>query len=475
MAIRKHSFFINGEWIEGTDYFDLHSPYSNEKVAEIPVASEEDTKKAIDSAEAAGRSMSQLTLLERAEILGRVAEIFREKFEECAQTLTLENAKPISAARQEIERTIETYRFASDEAKKVAGEIIPMDAARSGKDKFGFTKKEPLGVIAAITPFNFPFNLVAHKLGPAFAMGNTVVLKPASQTPLSAIMTAEIFEQAGLPKGALNVIFGPGSKVGNVLTTSEAVKMVTFTGSVEVGKKIKESAGLKKVALELGSNSGVIIDSVNDIEKVAKRCLEGAFGYSGQTCISVQRIYVNRALYPDFIKVLERESRFIKVGDPSEEDTVVTSLINENEAERVEEWIKENNADQILVGGERYGSVVEPTILTKVNVDASVSCKEIFGPVVIVDDYGDLDEAISKVNDSEYGLQAGIYTTSIDSAFKAFNALEVGGVIINDIPTFRVDQMPYGGKKNSGMGREGISFSMDEMSELKLGVFNLNT
>lgn len=474
MSNNNCMLFIGGEWVIGNEYYDLFSPYSKEKIGEIPIASQADIKKAIDSAEKARASMNKLTILERAEILYRVVEIFKDKFDECVHVLTLENGKPISAARQEVERTIETYNFAADEAKKIAGEIIPMEAAKGGKGKFGFTKKEPLGVIAAITPFNFPFNLVAHKLGPAIAMGNTVVLKPASQTPLSAILTAQIFELAGLPKGALNIIFGPGSKIGNLLTTDETVKMVTFTGSVEVGRKIKENAGLKKVTLELGSNSGVIIDSVLDIEKVAKRCLEGAFGYSGQTCISVQRIYVNHLIYPEFIKILKRECSLIKVGNPFEEDTIVSSLINEKEAIRVQEWIKENSSEKILAGGGRKGSIVDPTILTKVDPKSSVSCKEVFGPVIIVDEYQSLDEAIANVNNSEYGLQAGVYTTKLDNAFKAFNELEVGGVIINDIPTFRVDHMPYGGKKNSGIGREGIKYSMDEMSELKLGVFNLN-
>lgn len=474
MTVKKQKFFINGEWIGGKKYFDLLSPYTEEKIASIPVATNENVEKAIQSAEDASILMKQLTLLERAEILEKVVNIFNANFEDCAQILSLENAKPITSARQEIQRTIETYSFAASEAKSIAGEIIPMDAAKSGKGKFGFTKKEPVGVIAAITPFNFPFNLVAHKLGPAFAMGNTVVLKPASQTPLSAIMTAEIFEKAGLPKGALNLIYGSGSTVGELLTKSEKIKMITFTGSVEVGKKIRANAGLKTVTLELGSNSAVIIDSVEDIEETARRCLEGAFGYSGQTCISVQRIYVQKELYNQFLDSIKLQSRDIKVGSPEEEETIVTSLISKKEAKRVEEWINENNSSQILVGGERENSIVEPTILTNVDASASVSCKEVFGPVVTIDQYEDLSEAISKVNNSEYGLQAGIYTTSIKQAFEAFEQLEVGGVIINDIPTFRVDQMPYGGRKNSGIGKEGIRFSMEEMSELKLGVFNLN-
>ncbi|GIO20269.1 aldehyde dehydrogenase [Oceanobacillus oncorhynchi subsp. incaldanensis] len=473
MKLKDYSLFINGEWKRGEQFYDLKSPYSGEVIARIPLANKKDVIHALDSAKKASRQMRKLSALERSKILERVSEKFEERLEECAYTLAMENAKPINAARGEIQRTIETYKFAAEEAKKITGETIPMDAAQSGKGRFGFTKKEPLGVIAAITPFNFPFNLVAHKLGPAFATGNTVVLKPASQTPLSAIMTAEIFEEAGLPKGALNVLFGKGGDIGDLLVTNPNVKMITFTGSVEVGLQIKEKAGLKKTTLELGSNSAVIVNDVNNIEAVARRCAEGAFAYSGQTCISVQRIYVHHTLYDDFLEAFIQETKRVKVGDPMKEDTVVSSLIHPKEAKRIENWLQEVDSKNIVQGGEREGSIIEPTVITNVNPDMAVSCQEAFAPIVSVNKYKDWEEAIKLVNDSQYGLQAGVYTNSIDKAFAAVHEIEVGGVIVNDIPSFRVDQMPYGGVKNSGTGREGIKYSMEEMCELKLGVFNL--
>ncbi|GLO67559.1 MULTISPECIES: aldehyde dehydrogenase family protein [Oceanobacillus] len=474
MEVKQHQFFINGEWIEGEEHYDLIAPYNKEVIAHIPLADEDTVEKAVASAKAATDKMKKLTLLERSTILEKVVAIFTEKQEECAKILAFENAKPIQMARGEIQRTIETYKFAAEEAKKIAGEVIPMDAAKNGAGRFGFTKKEPLGVIAAITPFNFPFNLVAHKLGPAFAMGNTVVLKPASQTPLSAIMTAKIFEEAGLPEGALNLVFGSGRTVGDALVTHEDIKMVTFTGSVPVGKGIREKAGLKRVTLELGSNSAVILDHADDLAEVAAKCANGAFSYSGQTCISVQRVYVKDKFYDAFMDALTKEVEDIKVGNPLNEDTVVSALIHEQEAERVEKWIQEVSKEQVARGGERSGSVIQPTVLTNIDSHFSVIRDEAFAPIMVVNKYETWEEAVELVNDSQYGLQAGVFTDSLQKAFQAVDDLEVGGVIINDIPTYRVDHMPYGGVKNSGTGREGIRFSMDEMSELKLGVMNLN-
>lgn len=469
----EKKLFINGIWKSGEFLYDLKSPYSGEVVARIPIASKNDVFEAIDSAERARAQMKQLTALERSAILEKVSQEFENRFEECAQILVKENAKPIKSARAEIQRTIETYKFAAEEAKRLVGEMIPMDAAKGGKGRIGFTKKEPLGVIAAITPFNFPFNLVAHKLGPAFAAGNTVVLKPASQTPLSAIMTAEIFEKAGLPSGALNVVIGKGGEIGDLLVTHPSVKLITFTGSLEVGLAIREKAGLKKVILELGSNSGVIIDSVDDIEAVAARCVEGAFSFSGQVCISIQRIIVNETILEDFLQAFTKKASELKIGDPKQEDTDLSALINEKEALRVEEWIEvaKKSGAGIAQGGNRNGAMIEPTIITNPAPTLAISCQEVFAPIVSVTSYKEWDEAIDLVNDSQYGLQAGVYTTSVKKSFDAVDRLEVGGVIVNDIPSFRVDQMPYGGVKNSGTGREGIKYSMEEMSELKLAVF----
>lgn len=473
--IPRKQMFINGEWKQGKTSYELKSPFSGEVVAHIPFSAKEDVLEAIEAAKQAKVKMKELTILERSQILGRVADLFEEQLEECALILTQENAKPLIAARGEILRTIETYRFAAEEAKQLTGEMIPMDAAKGGKGKLGFTKREPLGVIGAITPFNFPFNLVAHKLGPAFAAGNTVVLKPASQTPLSALKTAEIFESAGLPAGALNVVIGRGGEVGDLLVTHPDIKLITFTGSLEVGLDIKAKSGLKKTTLELGSNSAVIIDDAEDIQAIADRCVEGAFTYSGQVCISVQRIYIKKDLYEVFSQAMLKTLEGWTIGNPAEETTNISALIQEKEAVRAEEWIREavQAGADIIFGGKRHGSIVEPTILVNSPAHVSINCNEAFAPLVVIHTYEQFEEAISNVNDSQYGLQAGVYTTSLEKAFQAIDQIEVGGVIINDIPSFRVDQMPYGGVKNSGMGREGIKYAMEEMTELKLAVFNL--
>ncbi len=471
----KKKLYIDGRWQEAKDYYELTSPFSGDVIASVPLADEREVEDALESAQSASEKMKQLTSLERSEILERVWRLFEERSEEAAEILAMECAKPIKAARAEIARTIETYKFASEEAKRIHGETIPMDAAKSGKGRFAFTIREPLGVIAAITPFNFPFNLVAHKLGPAFAAGNSVVLKPANQTPLSALLTAEIFEQAGLPEGALNVVTGRGSVIGDQLVKDSRVKMVTFTGSVEVGLGIKEKAGLKKVTLELGSNSAVIVDGAEDMAAVAARCVEGAYSFAGQVCISVQRIYVQEQLYESFVEQFVEKTNQLVIGDPLSEGTDLSALINKGEAERIEDWLKEATeaGAHILYGGKREDAIIHPTVITGGSSTLSLNCKEAFAPIVTITPYGSLDQAIELVNDSEYGLQAGIYTTSVHKAFDALHRLQVGGVMINDIPTYRVDQMPYGGVKNSGTGREGIKYSVEEMTELKLVTFKL--
>jgi acyl-CoA reductase-like NAD-dependent aldehyde dehydrogenase len=473
--MEKHKLFINGAWVEGESYTELLSPYNQEVIAHIPVANKEQIEAAIASAELARKAMRDLSSLERSEILEKVSKLFEQHAEECALILALENAKPLKAARAEIQRTIETYKFAAEEAKRLHGETIPLDAARSGKGRFGYTKREPLGVIAAITPFNFPFNLVAHKLGPAFAAGNSVVLKPASQTPLSAFKVAQFFEQAGLPAGALNIITGRGGYIGDILVKDERVKMVTFTGSVPVGLGIREKAGLKRVTLELGSNAAVIIDSVEDLDAVAARCVEGAFAFSGQVCISLQRIFVQEDLYDAFLGKMVEKAATLKLGNPCEEDTDISTLIHSGETERIKSWLVEAEKAGAIIryGGDQVGNILQPTIISQGNKELSISCQEAFGPIAVVNSYQTWDEAIALVNDSEYGLQAGVYTTNIQRAFDAAERLEVGGVIINDIPTFRVDNMPYGGVKKSGLGKEGIQFSTEEMTELKFVSFKL--
>jgi acyl-CoA reductase-like NAD-dependent aldehyde dehydrogenase len=467
--------FIGGSWVDGAEHYELRSPYDGHLIARIPLAQPNDVEQALQAAQKAAATMRKLTALERSRILERVSQLVEENIELCAQIAARENAKPLKAAIAELQRTAETYKFAAEEAKRLHGETVPMDAAQNGKGRFGYTKREPLGVIAAITPFNFAYNLVAHKLGPAFAAGNTVVLKPAYQTPLSALIMAKFFEEAGLPKGALNVVTGKGGAIGNQLVTDERVKMVTFTGSVEVGIGIKTRAGLKRVTLELGSNAGVIIDSTDNLYAVAARCVEGSFNFAGQVCISVQRIYVRRELYEPFLSAMKEKTADLRLGDPLDAATDVSALIQPAETARIASWLEEAqlNGARIVCGGGAQGTILEPTILTGTSETLSVSCKEAFGPIVVVEPYDTWDDAIAMVNRSDYGLQAGVYTTSIARAFDAVERLEVGGVIVNDIPSFRVDHMPYGGVKNSGMGKEGIKYSTEEMTEMKFVSFQL--
>lgn len=470
----KKKLYINGEWVAADSYNDLFSPYSGEKIGEIPKASANDVLSAIDAAEQAGKGSQQLTAYERAEILEQLAGLFKENKEKAAEIISLESAKPYKYAIAEVERTIETYKFAAEEAKRMTGEMIPMDAAKGGANTLAYTIRQPIGVVAAITPFNFPQNLVAHKVGPAIAVGNPIVLKPASQTPLSAFFLAEMLEQTDLPKGAFNLVTGSGREIGDLLVGSEKVKMITFTGSPPVGKGIKEKAGLKKVVLELGSNAGLLVDEHVDLDLVVERAVTGAFSNQGQVCISLQRIYVMENLFDEFIGKFKAATEKLVVGDPMQKDTDISAMISKGEQERAETWVSEaveEGADLVL-GGMVKQAAFQPTILSNVPSLSKVSCQEVFAPIVSVNPIKSLDEGIRYINDSDFGLQAGIFTNDIKNAFKASEQLEVGGVIINDIPTFRVDQMPYGGVKESGTGKEGLKYAMEEMTEMKLVVWN---
>lgn len=467
--MKNVGIFINGKKELRDRNYDLCSPYSGELIAKVSIADKMDVKRAIDGAEEAYHTMKQLPAYKRSEILWNVAQILREQKEDLARIIALEAGKPIRTARGEIERTIVTYQFAAEEAKRNFGETIPMDAAPGGENRIGLTFREPLGVVVAISPFNFPFNLVAHKLGPAFAAGNTVVLKPASQTPLSAYRIAEIFQQAGLPDGALQVVTGSGSELSDALIKDERVKKITFTGSAKIGKEIKEKAGLRKVTLELGSNAGLIVEPDIDIDKIIPRCVEGAFAYSGQVCISLQRIYVHEAIYEEFSEKFVERVKQLHIGDPLEESTDISAMIHRNETNRIEAWVSEavSQGARVAIGHIRDGSIYSPTVLLDVTSDMTISCEETFAPIVSIVKYNELSEAINLVNNSKYGLNVALYTMNITNALEAAKKLEAGGVIINDIPTFRLDHMPYGGVKESGYGREGIKYAVEEMTELK--------
>ncbi|OLR81484.1 aldehyde dehydrogenase [Bacillus sp. MB366] len=469
--MKKH-LYINGDWKSVNTYKPLYAPYSEETLAEIAQGTEEDVKEAVTAAKNAMTKMNTLSAYDRATILEKVAQKMDERREEFAEIIAKEAAKPIRAARGEVDRTVQTYKFAAEEAKRIYGETLPLDAAPDADGRIAYTIRKPIGVIGAITPFNFPLNLVAHKVGPAIAAGNTVVLKPADQTPLSSYALVELFEEAGLPNGALNIISGPGPTVGEAIVKNDYVASITFTGSPKVGIGIKQKAGLKRVTLELGSNAAVIIDEdVELTDEIIERVKWGAFVNNGQVCISVQRVFVHETKIHEFLSKLKKAMESVVVGDPLLEETDVSALISKKDVERIDMWVQEaiKEGATVLCGGKKQDArIFEPTVLTNVPDHVSVQCQEVFGPLMTVNTFKEFDEAIEQVNNSRYGLQAGVFTNNLFKAMRAIDELEVGGVMINDIPTFRVDHMPYGGVKESGTGREGIKYAIEEMTEMKL-------
>jgi acyl-CoA reductase-like NAD-dependent aldehyde dehydrogenase len=462
--------YIGGEWVRTAEELEVELPYDGSKVGAYYAADAAVVEKAIQAARKGAAAMRRLTNYERAELLVRMTEIVRRDLADFARLICCETGKPVKDARGEAERTLQTMIASAEVARNFRGEVIPMDAAPIGKGRMAMTVREPLGVIGAITPFNVPFNLMMHKVGPAFAAGNAVVHKPASVTPLSALRFARVIEEAGAPAGAYNVVTGSGALVGNALVDSPHVAMITFTGSREVGLSIRARAGLKRVTLELGSNSALVVEPDANVDAAVARSVAGSFSHSGQVCISVQRIYVQETIADEFLAKFAAATGKLRIGHPFEETTDVSSLITEAEAVRVESWIEEatRNGARLVRGGGRKRATVEPTILADTAPLTRISCKEVFGPVVIVNRYKKLEDAVAMVNDSVYGLQAGIFTNDIERAFRTALEFEVGGVIINDVPMFRADHMPYGGVKESGTGREGPKYAAEEMSETKL-------
>ena len=412
---------------------------------------------------------------ERAAILDRTAQLIEERAGDIARTICAEAGKPMKAARIEAARAHSTFTMAAVEARKLAGEVVPMDASPAGAAKVALTLRVPIGVVGAISPFNFPFNLVAHKVAPALAAGCAVVLKPASQTPLSALLLAELETEAGLPAGWLNVVCGPASEIGDVLVDDERVRLITFTGSSGVGWKLRERAPRKRVNLELGNATPVIVAADADLDDVATRLATHAFSFAGQSCISVQRIYVERSVYDAFLERFLPRVDALVVGDPADDATDVGPLISADERDRVLAWIDEarGRGADVLAGGEREGDLLRPTVIGNPPADAKVSCEEVFGPLCTVSPYETLDEAISLANGTRYGLQAGIFTRDVKAALRAARELEFGGVTVNEAPTFRADQMPYGGAKDSGNTREGPAYAVREMTEERLVVLQL--
>ncbi|MBL8179555.1 MAG: aldehyde dehydrogenase family protein [Bryobacterales bacterium] len=461
---------IAGEPVKSSHPQDVQLPFDGTTVGIIYQAESAQVEAAVAAAKEAAPVMREMTLHDRAGVLRKAYQRLMDRASDFAQAISSESGKPIKEARIEAERAALTLLFSGEEAHRLHGEVVPMDASPAGKGHWAMTVREPVGVIAAITPFNFPLNLAMHKIGPALAGGNTVVHKPASTTPISAVMMADLFVECGLPKGALNVLTGPGGSIGEQLCFHKDIAMITFTGSPEVGLRLRNLAGMKRVTLELGNNSAVIVESDANLEEAAARCVAGSFAHSGQVCISVQRIYVNETVKTAFLDRVVEITRKLRVGHPHDASTDISSLITQREAERVESWIGEavDQGARLLTGGVRSRATIEPAVLAEVPDEARIMCCEAFGPVVGINSYQSLEEAISRVNASDYGLQAGIYTRDIEKAFHAARRVHVGGFMINEIPQYRVDQMPYGGVKLSGTGREGPKYAVEEMTEPKL-------
>lgn len=464
---------VAGERVETGEWIEVRSPYDSALVARVAKGGAAETARAVDAAEAAMRE--PLPAHKRAEILVRVAGALGRRADEAARIICAEAGKPLKAARVEVARAMSTYTMAAVEARKLAGEMVPMDASQAGEGKLAYTMRMPIGIVGAISPFNFPLNLVAHKLAPALAAGCAVVLKPASQTPLSALLLAELELEAGLPAGWLNVVVGPSAEIGDVLVEDPRVKLITFTGSGPVGFGLRERAPRKRVNLELGNATPVIVCADADVEDAAARCAANAFSFAGQSCISVQRVYVQEDVYEAFKASFLPRVEALVVGDPADETTDVGPLISTSERDRVLSWIEEarSGGATILTGGELRNGLLAPTVVERPAPAAHLSCDEAFGPVCTLQPFSTIDEAIALANSTRFGLQAGIFTSDLKTSLRAARELEFGGVVVNEAPTFRADQMPYGGVKDSGNTREGPAFAVREMTEDRLVVLQL--
>lgn len=461
--------FVSGEWRRAGESFGVNSPFSGEPLAEVGTADEALFSDAVASAEIASVKMRSLPRFRIAAGLRKISEGIASRADEFTRTIALEAAKPLSYARGEVQRAVATFAWAASEAERFGGEMVPLDTQAPGKGKTGFSLRVPKGIIYGITPFNFPLNLVAHKVAPALASGNSIIIKPSPRTPLTAMLLGEVFLNSGLPRAALQIV-PMDVELMNSVYEDERIKMISFTGSDKVGWDIKSKAGRKAVALELGGNAPLIVDENVDVESAVNKAAVGAFAYSGQVCISIQRIFVHERVADDFVSGLTNKARELKTGDPLEESTQLSVMIDEAAAERVESWVAEAIAGgaEVLCGNERDGAMYSATVLTNASPEMRVVRDEVFAPVVVVDTFADFEEAVARANDSRFGLQAGVLTSDLGHALYAAENLEYGGVIINDVPTFRVDNMPYGGSKDSGFGREGVRYAMDEMSEIRL-------
>ncbi|WP_332693120.1 aldehyde dehydrogenase family protein [Halalkalibacter lacteus] len=473
--IVKERMLIGGEWIDRKESIDVYDPGTGNLIATVPAATVEDVDLAIAQARVGARKNASLPVHERMRILHAAASYIETNGDVFARTIVLESSKTIREARKEVKRCIETLRISAEEARRIEGETIPFSQMPGHENRVGYVYRFPVGIVAAITPFNDPLNLVAHKVGPAIASGNAVIVKPASVTPLSALRLAEAFLHAGLPADVLSVVTGHGSIICDPLVKHDDVRFVSFTGGYETGKEISRKVGVKKTAMELGSNSPTIILKDADIKEAVSATISGAFGVAGQNCIGVQRIYVERSVYESFLAEFILKTKQLRMGAKSDETTDVGPMISEKEAKRVEHWIHEAKklGATVCCGSKRRKAFLEPTVLTDVPKAATIANQEVFGPVVLIEAVNTLAEAIERSNDTDYGLQAGIFTGNIEHAFKAIHGLQFGGVMINDSSDVRIDGMPFGGIKGSGIGREGVRYAIEAMTEQKVVAFNL--
>src|SRR3954451_17998320 len=471
-GIKPHPIYLAGSWVESPDVLEIHNPARPGELAGSTFqATEAQYEQAVEAAVRAFEVTRKQPAYKRGRILREISAGIKARREELGALMALEAGKPIRDALIEVDRATLTFRLGAEEAERMTGEVIPLDLLPSSKDRVGITRRFPIGPIAGISPFNFPLNLAAHKVAPAIASGNPIVLKPPSKDPLVMLAVAEIIDAAGVPEGMVSIL--PMSReLGDRMVSDERFKLLTFTGSPSVGWRMKERAGKKKVVLELGGNAGVIVDKSADLDWAVKRTLVGAFTYAGQVCISVQRMFIHEDVWDAFLPKLIEGAKALKVGDPLDPQTDLGPMVDENAASRTQRWVDEALAagGASLLGGRAEGGFFQPTILTDVPVTAAVCSNEAFAPLVVVFKFREIDDAIRQVNDSFFGLQTGIFTNDLDHAWKAFNGLEVGGVIVNDVPTYRIDHMPYGGVKDSGLGREGLRWSIEDMTELRIMV-----
>jgi glyceraldehyde-3-phosphate dehydrogenase (NADP+) len=475
MNVKMHKFLVAGQWRESGEPLEVRNPHNGEVVGVTSRPAEEDIEEALCGAVAAVKGMASMPTFQRAEILSRIRNGVAERKEELARTITLEAGKPISDSRTEVERAIHLFQLAIEECRRMGGELIPLDLLEGARGRLALMRRFPVGPVLGITPFNFPLNLVCHKLAPALAAGNPIIIKPASATPLTSLILAEVVQGSGLPPGGLSILPCSGEQAEG-LVKDDRLRLFTFTGSAEVGWRLKAMAGKKRVVLELGGNAGVVLDEGTDLEFAAERCVYGGYVYSGQTCISLQRIYAHKSIYEPFLSKLVGRVKALKMGDPMEEETRIGPLISQGAVERLEAWVKEalSQGAVALTGGRPASGVFfEPTVLVNIRPEMKVSCEEVFGPLVTVSPFESFEQALAELNRTRYGLQAGVFTRDLQKVFLAYKTLEVGSIIINDVPTFRADHMPYGGVKDSGLGREGIRYAIEEMTEPRLLVLNL--